>query len=57
MPPRHTREGQRPRKARGAPMPDSFEREPLMYQGASDHFMGPRDAVTLRGMLEKLDEQ
>jgi fumarylacetoacetate (FAA) hydrolase len=31
------------RKARGAEMPDSFWTEPLMYQGGSDGFLGPRD--------------
>src|SRR5690242_6839907 len=33
------------RKARGAAMPDSFWREPLMYQGGSDSFLGPRDPI------------
>ncbi len=32
------------RKARGAEMPASFWTEPLMYQGGSDSFLGPRDA-------------
>lgn len=31
------------RKARGAKMPDSFWTDPLMYQGGSDRFIGPRD--------------
>jgi fumarylacetoacetate (FAA) hydrolase len=35
------------RRARGAEMPDSFWTDPLMYQGGSDHFMGPRDAIPL----------
>jgi fumarylacetoacetate (FAA) hydrolase len=35
------------RQARGAEMPDSFWTEPLMYQGLSDGFLGPRDPVTL----------
>ena len=35
------------RKARGAEMPDSFWTEPLMYQGLSDGFLGPRDPITL----------
>ncbi len=33
------------RKARGAEMPASFRTEPLMYQGASDHLLGPCDEV------------
>ena len=33
------------RKARGAEMPESFWVEPLVYQGGSDDFLGPRDAV------------
>jgi fumarylacetoacetate (FAA) hydrolase len=35
------------RKARGAEMPASFWTDPLMYQGASDTFIGPRDAIKL----------
>ncbi len=33
------------RKARGAEIPDSFWTDPLMYQGGSDSFIGPRDAI------------
>ena len=33
------------RKARGAQMPDSFWTDPLMYQGGSDAFIGPREAI------------
>jgi len=33
------------RKARGAEMPESFWREPLMYQGGSDSFIGPREDI------------
>jgi fumarylacetoacetate (FAA) hydrolase len=33
------------RKARGVEMPDSFWTDPLIYQGGSDIFLGPRDAV------------
>ena len=33
------------RKARGAKVPDSFYEDPLMYQGGSDTFIGPRDAI------------
>jgi fumarylacetoacetate (FAA) hydrolase len=35
------------RQARGAEMPDSFWHDPLMYQGGSDAFLGPRDAIPL----------
>ncbi|MBI1187892.1 MAG: FAA hydrolase family protein [Alphaproteobacteria bacterium] len=35
------------RKARGAEMPASFWTDPLMYQGGSDTFLGPRDAIPL----------
>lgn len=33
------------RKARGATVPDSFYDDPLMYQGGSDTFIGPRDPI------------
>ncbi|WP_018717406.1 fumarylacetoacetate hydrolase family protein [Arhodomonas aquaeolei] len=33
------------RKARGAEMPESFWADPLMYQGGSDSFVGPRDPI------------
>ena len=33
------------RKARGAEMPASFWTDPLMYQGGSDTFLGPRQAI------------
>ena len=35
------------RKARGAVVPDSFYQDPLMYQGASDTFIGPRDPIVV----------
>jgi fumarylacetoacetate (FAA) hydrolase len=35
------------RKARGAELPDSFWTDPLMYQGGSDSFLGPRDAIPM----------
>ena len=35
------------RRARGAPMPESFWTDPLMYQGGSDGFLGPRDDIPL----------
>ena len=33
------------RRARGAEMPENFWTSPLMYQGGSDSFIGPRDAI------------
>lgn len=33
------------RKARNAEMPESFWTDPLMYQGGSDMFLGPRDPI------------
>jgi len=33
------------RKARGAQMPPSFWTDPLMYQGGSDSFVAPHDAI------------
>jgi fumarylacetoacetate (FAA) hydrolase len=33
------------RKARGAEMPASFWTDPLMYQGGSDTFLGPREPI------------
>lgn len=33
------------RKARGAEMPSTFWTDPLMYQGGSDSFLGPRDNI------------
>jgi len=35
------------RKARGAEMPESFWTDPLMYQGGSDSFLGPRDDIRM----------
>ncbi|MEO1662833.1 MAG: fumarylacetoacetate hydrolase family protein [Pseudomonadota bacterium] len=35
------------RKARGADVPESFYDDPLMYQGGSDAFLGPRDDIPL----------
>jgi fumarylacetoacetate (FAA) hydrolase len=36
------------RKARAADLPASFWTDPLMYQGGSDSFLGPRDAMPLK---------
>ncbi|MFZ2101571.1 MAG: fumarylacetoacetate hydrolase family protein [Oricola sp.] len=35
------------RKARNAEMPASFWTDPLMYQGGSDSFIGPRDPILM----------
>lgn len=35
------------RKARGAQVPESFYTDPLIYQGGSDAFLGPRDPIPL----------
>lgn len=35
------------RKARGAEIPESFWTDPLMYQGGSDAFLGPRDPIVV----------
>ena len=36
------------RKARNAEVPESFYTDPLMYQGGSDDFIGPRDDIVVR---------
>ncbi|MBU6373975.1 MAG: fumarylacetoacetate hydrolase family protein [Alphaproteobacteria bacterium] len=43
------------RKARGAEMPASFWTDPLMYQGGSDGFLGPRDPIPLADPAWGLD--
>lgn len=35
------------RRARGSEMPPSFASDPLMYQGGSDAFLGPRDPIRM----------
>jgi fumarylacetoacetate (FAA) hydrolase len=35
------------RQARGADLPDAFWTDPLIYQGGSDGFLGPRDPILL----------
>jgi fumarylacetoacetate (FAA) hydrolase len=35
------------RQARAAEMPETFWHDPLVYQGGSDGFLGPRDAIPL----------
>jgi fumarylacetoacetate (FAA) hydrolase len=36
---------ERVRRARGAPLPDALLTDPLMYQGAGDTLLGPRDPI------------
>jgi fumarylacetoacetate (FAA) hydrolase len=43
------------RKARGAEMPTSFWTDPLMYQGGSDSFLGPRDSIMMADEAFGLD--
>jgi fumarylacetoacetate (FAA) hydrolase len=43
------------RRARGAEMPESFWTDPLMYQGGSDGFLGPRDPIPLADAAWDLD--
>ncbi|WP_084418453.1 fumarylacetoacetate hydrolase family protein [Henriciella litoralis] len=43
------------RKARGAEVPESFYSDPLMYQGGSDSFLGPRDDIPLKDKAWGLD--
>ena len=38
------------RKARGAEMPADFWTDPLMYQGGSDHFLGPFDDIPIENI-------
>ncbi len=35
------------RRARNAEMPDTFWSDPLMYQGGSDSFLGPREPIVM----------
>ena len=35
------------RRARNAPMPESFWTDPLIYQGGSDSFLGPREPIRM----------
>jgi fumarylacetoacetate (FAA) hydrolase len=43
------------RKARGAEMPASFWTDPLMYQGGSDAFLGPREPIPVANEAWGLD--
>jgi fumarylacetoacetate (FAA) hydrolase len=46
---------ERVRRARGAAMPPSFLEDPLMYQGASARFLGPREPIELPAEAFGLD--
>ena len=43
------------RKARNAEVPESFYSDPLMYQGGSDTFIGPRDAIVASDESQGID--
>jgi fumarylacetoacetate (FAA) hydrolase len=43
------------RQARAAEMPASFWHDPLMYQGGSDGFLGPRDPIALGDVVFDCD--
>ncbi|MCE3043387.1 fumarylacetoacetate hydrolase family protein [Legionella sp. 16cNR16C] len=43
------------RKARGAELPANFWTDPLMYQGGSDAFLGPRDPILVRDEAYGID--
>ena len=43
------------RKARNAEVPESFYTDPLMYQGGSDDFLGPRDTIVCPDLAWGLD--
>ena len=43
------------RKARGAEMPPSFLEDPLMYQGGSDAFIGPREDIVVASESSGID--
>jgi fumarylacetoacetate (FAA) hydrolase len=43
------------RKARKAEMPPSFYTDPLMYQGGSDSFIGPRDDILVQDEAYGID--
>ena len=46
---------ERVRMARGAEMPESFLVDPLMYQGGSDHFLGPQDTICVASEEDGID--
>ncbi len=43
------------RKARNAEMPEILYREPMMYQGAADDLLGPREAIRLPDEAHGID--
>lgn len=43
------------RKARGAELPLDFWTDPLMYQGGSDNFLGPRDDILVSNLAWGVD--
>jgi fumarylacetoacetate (FAA) hydrolase len=43
------------RRARGAELPPSFWTDPLLYQGGSDGFAGPRDPIRVRSEAWDID--
>ncbi len=43
------------RRARGAELPPSFWEDPLMYQGGSDSFLGPRDDIPVADIAWGVD--
>lgn len=43
------------RKARNAEMPSSFWTDPLMYQGGSDSFLGPREDIAVADEASGID--
>ncbi len=43
------------RKARNAEMPETFWTDPLMYQGGSDAFLGPRDNISIESTEYGID--
>ncbi|MGD2092927.1 MAG: fumarylacetoacetate hydrolase family protein [Candidatus Aminicenantes bacterium] len=43
------------RKARGAKMPENFWTDPLMYQGGSDGFLGPREEILIESIEWGID--
>lgn len=43
------------RQARGAEMPPSFWTDPLMYQGGSDTFLGPKDDILMENEAWGID--
>ena len=43
------------RKARGAEMPESFQTDPLVYQGVSDGYLGPREDIVVKDLAWGVD--